>query len=322
MDLIGLLLVGIVAVWMSIAGSLTATDPSGVVGLTVASAVSYSCARAASRLHPLLVPAAAVGLVSVLLLGSPTQFLGPEPDAYPLGYANANGELLVHAAAATLLIRAAAGTRSARFIAGTAAAVLGALPFALGSLASGLLGLGVVAIGLGSPRRGSGRLPIVGVAIVFVSILLATTVAAATYRSDGGSVKRVLNATITERRVVLWQESVALMARSPITGVGFGRFEYQSALARSEEDVRWVPNAFLELGAEAGIVGLVLTALLFAWGFARLYVATGPGEVRAIGAAGWGVLGIHACMDYTLHFAAIPLMAAALLGAATSANWE
>lgn len=321
-DLMGLVLVGLAAIWMAIVTAVTDTDASGAIALLVALALFYSCARAASRLQPLLVPAAVVGVAAALLLGGPARFLGPQPDAYPLGYANANAELLVHASVAALLIRAAASTRSGRLAASAAAIVLGVLPFAIGSLAAGCLGLVVLAIGLRTPKRSAGRATIAALGVLSAAALVVTIAAAATYRPGGDPIGDLLDGPITERRVVLWHESLQLMERAPVTGIGLGRFEYESPMARAEADIRWVPNAFLEQGAEAGVAGLVLIGLLAAWGFGRLYVAPGPGDVRAIGAAGWTVLGVHACMDYTVHFAAIPLVAAALLGATTSDNWE
>lgn len=322
LDLVGLGLIGVAATWMLVVGAVTGTDAWGVVALIVASAVFYTGARASSRLNPLFVPAAVVGVTSALLIGGPTRFLSRQPDAYPLGYANANGELLIHAAAAALLIWVAAPTRSARLAAAAAAVVLGMLPFAFESLAAGILGVMVLVIGLGTSKENAGRATIAALATLFALVLVTTMVAAAVYRTSSDSATDLLESPVTERRVALWHESLSLMGRAPATGIGIGRFEHESAMARAEEDIRWVPNTFLEQGAEAGVAGLVLMTLLMAWGFARLYVARGSGHARAIGAASWGALGMHACMDYALHFAAIPLAAAAILGAATSDNGE
>lgn len=316
-DLAGLALVGVAATWLLVVGGITDTDASGLVALLAAAAVVYGAARLSAHVHPLLVPAAIVGIVSALWIAAPDGLFNREPDAYPLGYANANGELLIHAAAAALLIGAAVRTRSARVTAGAAAVVLGVAPFAFGSLAAGFLGLTVLAIGLGAPKEHAGRATIAALAILFGLVLVTTIVAAAVYEPRA-SVTDLVTDPIGERRVALWNESLDLMRGAPGSGIGFGRFEHESAMAGAEEDIRWVPNAFLEQGAEAGIAGLVLTTLLVAWGFARLYVASGPGQMRAIGAASWGALGMHACMDYTLHFAALPLVAVAILGAATA----
>jgi hypothetical protein len=56
--------------------------------------------------------------------------------------------------------------------------------------------------------------------------------------------------------------------------------------------------------------------LVFVWGFARLWVHPAPDVMVALGAASLAALGLHACVDYVLHFPAVPLTAAALVGTA------
>jgi hypothetical protein len=63
-------------------------------------------------------------------------------------------------------------------------------------------------------------------------------------------------------------------------------------------------------------MGFVLLASLFVWGFARLAVTAPPDTMSALGAVALVALGIHASIDYILHFPAVPITAAALVGAA------
>jgi hypothetical protein len=67
---------------------------------------------------------------------------------------------------------------------------------------------------------------------------------------------------------------------------------------------------------ELGWAGFFLTVLLFVWAFVRLWMHPEPDVYVALGAAAVAVLGIHASVDYILHFPAVPLVAAALLGTA------
>jgi hypothetical protein len=60
---------------------------------------------------------------------------------------------------------------------------------------------------------------------------------------------------------------------------------------------------------------LLLLAGLFAWGFARLGLLGAPDAPAIVAAGALAALGIHACVDYVLHFPALPLAAAALFGA-------
>ena len=117
------------------------------------------------------------------------------------------------------------------------------------------------------------------------------------------------------RRVVLWHQSLRIIGRRP-GGVGPGRFAEVDHAAQRDADVRWAHNEFLQEGVELGWAGLALLVLVFGWGFARLWVLPAPDIVTALGAASLAALGIHASVDHVLHFPAIPLTAAALVGTA------
>ena len=61
-------------------------------------------------------------------------------------------------------------------------------------------------------------------------------------------------------------------------------------------------------------ISSALLALLFVWGFARLSAGAPPDAVTLLSAASLAALGIHASVDYVMHFPAIPILAAALVG--------
>ena len=90
--------------------------------------------------------------------------------------------------------------------------------------------------------------------------------------------------------------------------VGPGTFAQVDRTARRDADVRWAHNEFLQEGVELGWAGFALLVLLFGWGFARLWVLPAPDIVVALGAASLAALGIHASVDYVLHFPAVPLI--------------
>jgi hypothetical protein len=52
------------------------------------------------------------------------------------------------------------------------------------------------------------------------------------------------------------------------------------------------------------------------WGFASLGATAVPDLVSVLGAVALAALGIHASVDYVLHFPAVPVTASALVGAA------
>jgi len=108
------------------------------------------------------------------------------------------------------------------------------------------------------------------------------------------------------------------MGANPLTGVGPGRFQATSPIARGDRDEPWAHHEYLHMGAETGLLGMVLLLGLFVWGFARLLTSGAPDGVAVIGAVAVAALGVHACLDYVLHFPAAPIAAAGLLGAAVS----
>src|SRR6185369_4744596 len=101
-------------------------------------------------------------------------------------------------------------------------------------------------------------------------------------------------------------------------GVGIGRFAVESPTARSDADARWAHDEFLQVGAEAGIPAMALMIAIFLWAVVRL---TATRRVRwgvAIGAAAVAALGVHASIDYVLHFPAVGFVAAGVLGSAVA----
>jgi O-antigen ligase len=176
-----------------------------------------------------------------------------------------------------------------------------------------LLALPVVALAA-TAWRGS-RVGVAICAALFGIALVGTIVLGAAYE-PGESISGPHRLS-TERRLTLWSEALQITAGRPLLGVGPGRFQAVSPTALADRDARWAHQEFLQVGAETGVVGLVLLVGVFGWGFARLFV--GPGDVvTVLGAAALAALGIQACLDYVLHFAPVPIAAALLLGGATS----
>ena len=54
---------------------------------------------------------------------------------------------------------------------------------------------------------------------------------------------------------------------------------------------------------------------MFVWGFGRLWSVRAVDAFTALSAASLAALGIHGTIDYVMHFPAVPIMAAALVGA-------
>ena len=301
LDVTGILLVIATVAWFLLApGGSGAVEAIGTLALV---AGGYVMGFGAARLVWPLLPAALVVIVAGVALEGLTDPRGP------LGYGNANGIYFALAAVAALML----WTRAPRHLFGLVALFLaltfGLIPLTTDARASAaMFVLAAVAgvVGL----LGRARTVLVASAGAFLVILTATIVLGTMY--SGGSTR--IGEALTERRLQLWHEALAIVAEHPLAGAGFGSFEELSATARSDRDARWAHNEFLQVGAEAGVPGLLLLIGLFVWGFARLSVE--PASVRnALAGVALAATGIAASVDYVLHFAAVPLSAAVLLGA-------
>ena len=199
-----------------------------------------------------------------------------------------------------------------------ASIAFGIVPFVIDSLTPAALVLLLPIAALAPRASAMARAAPFGCGLLFIVVLTATIALGSFYTpmDRSGLVDRVVDSTLTERRAALWHEALVIMAEHPIAGVGVDGFQVFSPTARSDPDARWAHNGFLQQGAETGVVGLILLVLLFVWGFVRLAATATPDAFSALGAVALAALGIHASVDYILHFPAVPLTAAALVGAA------
>lgn len=306
--------------WGLVSSLATNSDPTHLLVMLAALVVG----AVAGRWLPDIMPMIVVGVTLGLVVLNPFEFISRDPSGFPFGYANAKGAYLVQAAAAALLVtrtNRSPGLMSAGL---TIAAAFAALPLLFDSIAAGMLGLAVLAIGLATASLMRVHARVLGIVLgtIFLVALSTTLLIASSGRNSPAAVGEVVGDTVGERRQILWTDAMSAMSHNPVLGVGPGNFESVSALARTEEDVRWVPSAFLEQGAEIGVPGLVLMVAIFVWAFARLLASDGPGPVTAIGFAALFAIAMHACMDYVLHYPAVPMAAGVLFGSATSGEWE
>ncbi|HZD80165.1 MAG TPA: hypothetical protein VE646_09015, partial [Actinomycetota bacterium] len=307
MDAAGILLAGAM---VALAFASERGDPWPLVGLVLAVAAALVAGRVLGWIHRGIAPACLV-LAGVVLIAREQGLVGAGPLSGPFGYRNATAAFFAQAAVAALVLGAA--VRRPALWAGAGVVAVGFAWVAMrdSAAAAGTLVLVVLALLAVRGARGAGLATAVA-GLAFVAVLGGTIALGAAYApGDGGPAARAL----TERRLVLWHESLDLMVRHP-GGVGPGRFAQVDRTARRDPDAGWAHQEFLQQGVELGWAGFALTVLLFVWGFARLLVHPAPDGVVALGAVALAALGIHAGIDHILHVAAVPVAAAALLGTA------
>lgn len=319
LDVLGLLLAGATITWAAAAAASSGGSSLAFSVLVLASAGALIAGRIVAAARRLLVPTIIVGGAFILSVSTP-DVLSAAPLSGPFGYANAKGAFFVQAAIAGLMLATGSRATPVRLLGVAATIAFAAVPFVVRSLTpAALILLLPAAAGIASAVAGP-KAAITGCAIVFIATLLLTIGLGSAYEvgSRSGPVDRVVDSTLTERRIALWHEALVIMSDHPIAGVGIGGFKLFSPTARSDRDARWTHNSFLQQGAETGLVGLILLILIFLWGFASLSATAGQAFTHVLAAVALAALAIHACVDYVLHFPAVPLTTAALVGAATA----
>jgi O-antigen ligase len=298
------------AAWSGL-GALVSDPSSPNTTLLVAGAgvVLAACWAAAAR-RPVLAAAGVVGAAAAVLLADPPALLRTGPLQGPFGYANATAAFAAQACVAALLL-ALVAHGVLRFVGAAAAAGFGITILTTRSWAAAIALPVALLVAVVVEQTRGGRAAVAACGGLFVAALVATVLLGAWGR--GGPLDRVIDETITGARVALWHDALVLSSERPVFGVGPGNFASASPVAASDRDLRWAHNEFLQSGAETGLVGYALVVGLFLWGF----VALGAGELgraAALSAAGLATLGIHACVDYVLHFPFVAFAGAAVVG--------
>jgi O-antigen ligase len=265
-----------------------------------------------------VVPAAVLLTATIIAAGSDTGVLSTAPLSGPFRYINADSAFYVQAAIAGLMLAAGAGPWLVRVLGGVGAGIFAILPFAIHALAAAWLIVllpGAALFSVAAMGSRGARHAVLFCGLLFVASMSATLALGATYwpGADQNLVRRSAVKAVNEHRLVLWHDAFVIMRRHPAVGVGARRYQVVSPIASQDPDSRWAHNEFLQQGAEGGIAGLMLMALVFMWGFVRLWVVRFPDAVTALGAAALAALGIHASIDYVIHFPAIPVVAASLV---------
>ena len=318
-EAVGIGLAAGLAGWIAISAAVNpGSRPGPQLGAVALAVAAYVAGRTLGSIQYvdavalLAVPVVAAGLV----LGADDGLSG-DPLAGPLGYGNANGALCLLGVSGAVIAFALVRNRVARFAAAGLAIVCTVL--ALETRSTAAAGLSVVlligtALAEVAPRR-----PLRIIAVVLpVAVLGATIVIGYTYDSGASrtsAVDRAVDSTVTERRVVLWSESLDLVGDHPLTGVGPGRFAETAPTAIADQDARWSHSLVLQQAAETGLPGAAMVIALVAWAVARLGPSRRTSVTVALVAA--GLVLTHADIDYIAHFPAITGFTAGLVGLAT-----
>lgn len=308
-----LMLVGVA--WIFLSAWVAGGTPRSAAGALLAATIAFLVARIVSGRVRWMVPLVLVVGAGVLAWRFRSDLLSRRPLSGPLGYRNASAALYLQASVAGWMLTAMWRAGIARVV-----ALCAALGFGVAAILANSLAIDLLLVLLATAIIVARRVAIPILAGAFLVSIVASAVLGATYTPGdrSGMIDRVVGSTLSERRPALWHDAIALIVESPVTGVGPGRFAAESPIARSDLDARWAHNEFLQFGAEVGVVGLIVLLLVFVWAFVRLQLESASDIVRILAAASLAAVGIHATVDYVLHFPLLVIAAASLLAVGLS----
>ena len=122
--------------------------------------------------------------------------------------------------------------------------------------------------------------------------------------------------SLSSARHMLWSDALSLWATQPLLGAGPGAFTPSSELASGTPSLAAVHSLVLQVGAELGVIGVVLLALVLVGGLC--FAARGSRPVALIAVAALSALAIHASIDHLEDFPVVAFMAGVVLGWAGS----
>jgi O-antigen ligase len=315
---------------LSVAAAVVASALIDGAGNPVPALATLTTAALAYVAGRLLAPVAqfvtvlVAGTLAVLIFFSQFVWL-VVPNGLPLGYSNANSALYVQVTALVAIAALAATSDRWRTFSLLVAGGLALLAVGTGSLAGLLTGLAVLAAllatltGSWQPRR----IVLAGCLCLVLGAHLTVVLLAATYQphDETSPAYAAVESSLSERRLALWSDALALAADHPLTGVGPREFPVTSPTAQADPDTREAHSATLQMAAETGSAGAVALLGLLLWAAIRPLL-TPPRELvtgRAVVAATAATaLAVHSAVDYVLSFPVVVATAALVLGVGTS----
>jgi O-antigen ligase len=302
--------------WTLLAGLLADGSTLDMAGVVLLTAAAFAGVR---LLGPRDGRFAAMGVVFALAAFAAARFqvIYRGPITGPLGYSNAAGSLFMLGSAAAALWFVRARDHGPRVMAAVMMILFASVPWMNRTRTATAL-LFLLPLALLAGYTGRPRIAIGGSALLVAGILAATIVLGVRYQPGvplPGTVGSAVDATISIRRVQLWDDALRFAATNPLIGVGPGRYPQVSEVSRRDRDSVWPHNEFLQVAAEAGLPALLFLLGVFGSGYVLLWHAPNP-MTAAVGAFALGAAGVHASVDYVFHFPAVPMTAAAIVAAA------
>ncbi|OIJ89667.1 O-antigen ligase family protein [Streptomyces monashensis] len=314
-----MILLGACAGWALITAAAHDGRPEGVLLAVLAVTAGHAVGRVSGALLPVAAPC--VGALAALALAVAQPDLSPGVwYATPLGHAGGTAALLALATGAACCAAWAAPRPALRLGLWALAAAVVPTAAVLGSRAGCAASTAVLlcAAAAGSvTRRG---LSLLGMAAAAALVAGTTWALAAGVLPDG--LAGVLEGRLTVHRVGLWQDALRMAERHRGLGVGPDRFGELSPAATQTVPPDGKPHsALLQVAAEQGLVGVVLTGATFCWVLHALWRTPRSTPVALTTGAALTALAALASLGNALSFTSVTAGAGLLAGWATARPW-
>ncbi|HEU4463786.1 MAG TPA: O-antigen ligase family protein [Gemmatimonadota bacterium] len=307
-------LLAVLVYWVGFSAILATRPPWDMLSALGLCLAAYVLGRLTSRhVTPWALPAAVVVAALAVVLRSPAGSFSHLSAQGFLGYSNAKAAFFVQAAFATVMVFARNRSWKVGACLLPVLVLFLAIPVSSRSLGAFLSSLVILpAIYVAVFRRGHRPLMISAIALVAFAVLSSVSLGRAFSNGISGERESRAAEALDPGRARAWGDAYGILSDRPVLGVGPGGFSLASGNALFESDLRWAHNEFLQVGAELGVVGLLLVLGLFAWTFMRLSSPlAGSSTVAALAVA---ALALHASVDYLFHFPLLPAVTLALVG--------
>ncbi|MGW3492958.1 O-antigen ligase family protein [Streptomyces sp. NPDC001020] len=315
-DATGLLLLGACATWSLITAAAHGGRPEGVLLAVLAVAAGYASGRIFGALLPLAAPAAGAFAGLGLAITAPRVTADPHFVA-PLGHSGATAALLTLSTGAACCAAWAARAPGPRLGLRMSAAGIAVAAAALGSATGLVASTGVLLCSLAAARLRHRGPALAGLALVAAVVTGATWAISEDVLPDG--LTAFLDDQLTQHRVLLWHDALALAHRDPALGAGPGRFgELSPATTQSLLSDGKPHSAPLQQVAEQGLVGAALLAAVFCWALHALWRTSRPTPVALTAGAALTALAVIASVGNALSFTTVTAGAGLLAGIATA----
>ncbi|MFI1393756.1 O-antigen ligase family protein [Streptomyces sp. NPDC020681] len=317
-DVAGVVVLGGCAVWSLISAVGREARPEGVLLAVFAVAAGYAVGRISGTLLPVAAASAAalaaLGLAIASRQGVPGANAGaPEQP----GHTGAAAALLVLAAGAACCAAAAARPAGLRLGLRMLALAVACTALALGSVPAFAAALGVLLCSLAAIRMDRRSVALGGLAVATGLVVATSWGIAEDALPDGLTVS--LEGQLTQNRVALWQDALALAKDEPVRGVGPDRFGQLSTTAQQSLGSDGKPHsASLQQAADQGVVGVALLGAAFCWMLYGLWRSPRSTAVVLSAGAALTALAVLANLGNALSFAPVTAGAGLLAGLATA----